>query len=289
MAVRYSTLRSFREEVNRELSDLYSQRELKFIVDDLAVNVLNYSDSDLMLRSDQLLSKDELVTLNNCIDRLKKKEPLQYITSAVEFFGLELKVDARALIPRPETEELVKWVLDENDTSSEVVFDVCAGSGCIALAIKSNLQNSDVVAIELSSEAIELIDENRSKTNLDIGILQADVLKEGSFSGYEDESIDIIVSNPPYVLESDKGQMTDQVLDFEPHMALFVDDSDPLVFYSAIGLQAYRLLKKRGKLYFEVHELLAEEVAKLLDQIGFVNIEVRKDLQGKQRMVRGIR
>lgn len=289
MAVRYSTLRSFREEVNRELSDLYSQRELKFIVDDLVVNVLNYSDSDLILRSDQLLSKDELVTLNNCIDRLKKKEPLQYITSAVEFFGLELKVDARALIPRPETEELVKWVLDENDTSSEVVFDVCAGSGCIALAIKSNLQNSDVVAIELSSEAIELIDENRSKTNLDIGILQADVLKEGSFSGYEDESIDIIVSNPPYVLESDKGQMTDQVLDFEPHMALFVDDSDPLVFYSAIGLQAYRLLKKRGKLYFEVHELLAEEVAKLLDQIGFVNIEVRKDLQGKQRMVRGIR
>ena len=289
MAVGYSTLRSFREEVNRELSDLYSQREIKFIVDDLASNVLNFSSSDLILKSDQVLSEDEIVTLNNCIDRLKKKEPLQYVTSAVEFFGLHLKADSRALIPRPETEELVKWVLDENDASSVVVFDVCAGSGCIALAIKSNFQNSEVVAIELSTEAIDLIAENRSKTNLDIGILQADVLKEGSFSGYKDESIDIIVSNPPYVLESDKGQMTDQVLDFEPHMALFVDDSDPLVFYSAIGLQAYRLLKKGGKLYFEVHELLAQEVAKLLDQIGFVNIEVRKDLQGKQRMVRGIR
>ena len=289
MAVGYSTLRSFREEVNRELSDLYSQREIKFIVDDLAVNVLNYNCSDLVLKSDQMLSEDEIVTLNNCLDRLKKKEPLQYITSAVEFFGLHLKADSRALIPRPETEELVKWVLDENDSFTEVVFDVCAGSGCIALAIKSNLQNSDVVAIELSSEAIELIAENRSKTNLDIGILQADVLKEGSFSGYKDESIDIIVSNPPYVLESDKGQMTDQVLDFEPHMALFVDDLDPLIFYRAIGLQAHRLLKKGGKIYFEVHELLAEEVAKLLEQIGFVNIEVRKDLQRKQRMVRGIR
>lgn len=289
MAVGYSTLRSFREEVNRELSDLYSHREIKFIVDDLAVNVLNYNGSDLILKSDQMLSENEIVTLNKCIDRLKKKEPLQYITSAVEFFGLHLKADSRALIPRPETEELVKWVLDENDISSVVVFDVCAGSGCIALAIKSNLQNSEVVAIELSTEAIDLIAENRSKTNLDIGILQADVLKEGSFSGYKDESIDIIVSNPPYVLESDKGQMTDQVLDFEPHMALFVDDSDPLIFYRAIGFQAYRLLKKGGKIYFEVHELLAEEVAKLLEQIGFVNIEVRKDLQGKQRMVRGIR
>jgi release factor glutamine methyltransferase len=289
MAVSYSTLRSFREEVYRELSDLYLQREIKFIVDDLASNVLNYSSSDLILKSDQVLSEDEIVTLNNCIDRLKNKEPLQYITSAVEFFGLHLKADSRALIPRPETEELVKWVLDENDASPQVVLDVCAGSGCIALAIKSNLRNSEVVAIELSSEAIELIAENQSKTNLDIGILQADVLQEGSFSSYKDESIDIIVSNPPYVLESDKGQMTHQVLDFEPHMALFVDDSDPLIFYRAIGLQAYRLLKKGGKIYFEVHELLAEEVAKLLEQIGFVNIEVRKDLQGKQRMVRGIR
>ena len=167
------------------------------------------------------------------------------------------------------------------------ILDVCAGSGCIALALQSVFSQHETVALELSDDALALIDENCVKTGLNLTIQKFDALSPEMWGQFGSESIGLIVSNPPYVLESDKGQMHENVLAFEPHMALFVSDDDPLLFYRQIGENGMRVLKKDGWVYFEIHESLGQEMIQLLEGIGFVNIELRKDLQGKSRMIRG--
>jgi release factor glutamine methyltransferase len=190
------------------------------------------------------------------------------------------------LIPRPETEELVNWISSHyNALNGMRVLDLCTGSGCIALALKNMNPSWDMVGIDLSSEAIDLSNENAKSLGLTVEFNVGDALNEESLGHFENESFDCIVSNPPYIPESDRVQMEKNVLQHEPEMALFVSDQDPLIFYRAIGFSAMKLVKPSGMVFYEIHENLGKKTMELMREIGFVNIELRKDLQGKNRML----
>lgn len=270
-----------------KLSSHFSENEINLMVKYLSIKRLGLSNADYLSSNNILLSESDLLYFNFALKRLLKNEPFQYILGDVEFYGLELNCDARALIPRPETEELVDWVLESVDRKDSLkVLDLCSGSGCIALGLKSKLPNAEVIAAELSVDAITLIEENSLKTNLNIVPLKMDVLNEDDYSKFETESFDCWISNPPYIPNHEKSLMENNVLDYEPHLALFVDDKEPLVFYHAIAEQAKDYLKPGGYLFFEINENYSEEMKSILKDLGFLNIELRKDLQGKARMMR---
>lgn len=270
-----------------KLSSLFSENEINLMVKYLSIKRLGMSNSDYLSSSNILLSESDLLYFNFALKRLLKNEPFQYILGDVEFYGLELNCDARALIPRPETEELVDWVIESLDRNKPLkIIDLCSGSGCIALGMKSKLSNAEVIAAELSKDAIALIEENSLKTNLSIIPIKMDVLNDDDYSNFEKKSFDCWISNPPYIPNKEKALMEQNVLEFEPHLALFVDDNDPLVFYQSIARQAKKYLKPGGLLFFEINENYSEEMKDMLFNIGFLNIELRKDLQGKARMMR---
>lgn len=284
MFVTQNNLSGLKKYFSERLGDLYSESELKQIIKLFVIKRLSISDVDYML-GDVLFSESDLLYFRSAVKRLEKNEPLQHVLGTVLFCDLELKSDHRALIPRPETEELVYWMEESHrqEKPSRIV-DLCAGSGCIALGLKSIFRDANVTAVELSKEAIQLIKENQLLTGLEIDILEKDVLSN-DWEGLE--NTDLFVSNPPYIPMKDQVEMHPNVLEFEPHMALFVENEDPLLFYREIGHKAYELLANGGWMYFEIHENLGAEVIELMERIGFVNIELRKDLQEKDRMVRG--
>jgi release factor glutamine methyltransferase len=232
-------------------------------------------------------SESDLLYFREVRNRLLANEPIQYILGTSHFYGIDLISDKRGLIPRPETEELVDWIVNSHEKPSRIA-DICSGSGCIALALKKAFPNSNVLALEISDEALELIAENSNRTRLEIEYVKGDAL-DVSDTVQLIEKVDILVSNPPYVLESDKGQMQPNVLEFEPHLALFVPDNDPLLFYRSIAQIAQAALNVGGALYFEIHENYADHVIELMELHGFVNIELRKDLQGKPRMLKCVK
>lgn len=254
---------------------------------------LELTDTEFMLNrgvsgAEVRFSESDLLYFRSVVKRLQANEPFQYIHGKTEFYGLELLCDKRALIPRPETEELVDWILENLNPKKELnVVDICSGSGCIALALKSALENAHVEAWELSDEALELIEENKALTGLNITSIKMDALSNSYPASAE--SVDIIVSNPPYIPNAERSRMHANVLDFEPEMALFVDDANPSIFYESIASASFNLLIPYGWLYFEIHEDFETEMAQLFENHGFVNIELRKDLQGRSRMMRGQR
>lgn len=284
MFVQGNRLNDIRRYFKKELSEKYSDSELKLILKTLYNKRFNGSDADYILAMGMRLSESDLLFFHNALKRLRADEPFQYVIGETEFYGLILKSDKRALIPRPETEELVDWILT-SEHAKDSIIDLCSGSGCIALALKSNLPESDVVAVEYSSSAIELIRENCELTGLELQLVEADIL-EGNNYRYLETKVDVIVSNPPYIPVLDKKLMERNVLDFEPEMALFVDDEDPLIFYRSIIEESPTLLRPGGWIYFEIHENLADGVRELFADHPFVNIELRKDLQGRDRMMR---
>lgn len=288
MFLQQNTLDGLRSYFNRSLSDQFSESEIKLMFKAFVMKRMEMSDTDFMLARDLRFSESDLLYFRSVVKRLQANEPFQYIHGRTEFYGLELICDERALIPRPETEELVDWILESADKSQKSsVIDICSGSGCIALALKSILMNANVEAWELSEDALELIKENEELTELSIQSLKMDALQEGYPK--PDKSVHVIVSNPPYIPNADRSRMHENVLDFEPEMALFVDDQDPFIFYNAIAKEASRLLVDKGWLYFEIHEDFGTEMIECLKVHGFVNIELRKDLQGRSRMIRGQR
>ena len=286
MFVQNNSIRSAKAYMQDRLKEQFSASELRQIVRESICHRLNLSPSDYMLSDDQLLSESDLLFLRSIVKRLLNNEPFQYIIGSTQFCDLVIKTDARALIPRPETEELVNWISSHfNATQRLKVLDLCTGSGCIALALKHINPAWDVVGIDLSSQAIDLSNENAKNIDLQVDFRVGDVLKGECLAQFENESIDCIVSNPPYIPESDRAQMEKNVLQHEPEMALFVSDQDPLIFYRAIGFSAMKLLKPLGMVFFEIHENLGGKTTELMREIGFVNIELRKDLQGKNRML----
>ena len=285
MFVQENTWNGIQAYFKSELGNKFSSRELKLILKTLYCKRFLITETDYLLIKDERLSESDLLYFHGSLKRMRSNEPFQYVVGETEFYGLNLKCDPRALIPRPETEELVDWIVSSNH-EKKVFVDLCSGSGCIALGLKSALPQSKIYAVEYSSGAVELIKDNIKETELEINVIEADVLKNFFYDTIE-AKVDIIVSNPPYIPLKDKVQMESNVLDFEPEMALFVENDDPLIFYREIIKNGKRILSSNGWIYFEIHEDLAADVIELFEKEDFVNIELRKDLQGKDRMVRG--
>ena len=285
MFIQENTWDGIRAYFSKELGDKFSSRELKLILKVLYCKRFSITDTDYLLVNNERLSESDLLFFHGALKRMRSNEPFQYLIGETEFYGLMLKCDKRALIPRPETEELVDWIASSIHGKS-VIADLCSGSGCIALALKSVLNQSKVYAVEFSTDAIALIHDNIKQSALEVEVVEADVLKGRVYDEFV-EKLDVIVSNPPYIPLKDKVQMESNVLDFEPEMALFVENNDPLVFYREIIKKGKQILNSEGWIYFEIHEDLASEVIALFEKENFVNIELRKDLQGKDRMVRG--
>lgn len=287
MFVQTNTIQAVKSYFKERLQDHFSENELKFMFKEAVMARLNLTASEYVLSDSNLLSESDLLFFRSVVKRLLSNEPFQYIIGKTVFFGLEIATDSRALIPRPETEELVDWITQEFPKNSTLlVADVCTGSGCIALALKSYFSNATVFATDISQEALQLTKENAKQLNLSVTTVLSDAKTPDSAVSSQLQYSDIWVSNPPYIPMKDKSQMLENVLTFEPHLALFVADEDPLIFYREIGKNALLNLKSGGKLFFEIHEDLSAETADLLKGIGFVNIEMRKDLQGKMRMIK---
>jgi len=232
---------------------------------------------------------DRHESLFQILEELNTGKPLQYVIGETEFYGLNFKVNPSVLIPRPETEELVDWILSELRISKRAlkgirIIDIGTGSGCIPIAIKKNIPEALLYAVDISYEALFISRKNAVLNQTSIHFIQDDILKPARTS-LDDEKFQIIVSNPPYVMETEKQQMLSNVLDYEPHLALFVPNNDPLIFYMAIADFAIKHLDANGFLYLEINENLGNETITLLKEKGFKNIELRQDLRGKDRMI----
>lgn len=285
MFVQTNSIQAVKAYFKERLHHQFSESELKAMLKVAICERLKLSSADYLLCDSNLLSESDLLYFRSIVKRLKTNEPFQYILGKTEFYGLEIKCDYRALIPRPETEELVEWVM-EVAASENTLIDFCTGSGCIALALKNELPSATVLATDYSDKALSLSKENASALKLDVEFILHDALSDQLPSTLTEQSIDIIVSNPPYIPELDKQEMQANVLDYEPHMALFVENENALIFYKTIARQAAKLLTENGLLFFEIHERLANETKEAIEALGFADVEIRKDLQGKDRMIK---
>ena len=227
-----------------------------------------------------------IVTFNEYCGRLKKNEPVQYIIGNAYFYGENFIVDENVLIPRPETEELVQWVLEEMNERNYNILDIATGSGCIAISIKNDYNIANVEALDISEKALEVSLKNNLLVNNNVKFHKADALNLVNDKYFKKKKWDIIVSNPPYVKENEKTEIKQNVLDFEPHLALFVEDCDPLIFYRKIMSYAVTNLTDGGKLYFEINQYLKNEMESLALDYGFKQVEFKKDFRGNWRMMR---
>ena len=256
----------------------------------LVVNEISaLSKAQIKAFPEKEITVEQVESLNKILTRLQTGEPVQYILGHTEFYGLPFNVNISVLIPRPETEELVEWVLTSVGSCQLAVsniLDIGTGSGCIAISLKKNLQNTLVSAIDISTGALETAKQNADLNKVKVDFIQDDIL---NFKLEIDSKFNIIVSNPPYVTLYDKTQMHTNVTDFEPHSALFVPEDDPLIFYKAIADFALNHLTEKGLLFLEINESLGKETVELLESKGFKNVELRKDMSGRDRMVRANR
>lgn len=250
----------------------------------------NISRLDIALNRKISITKEEQQPIFDALEALKKEQPIQYILGETEFFGLPFKVNENTLIPRPETEELVQLIIDskKNKASTQLsILDIGTGSGCIAIALAKNLNNAQLYALDVSEKAIEKAKENATLNNVDINFLEGSILKDDDCDTlFKNLEFNIIVSNPPYVRNLEKVEIQNNVLNNEPHLALFVEDNDPLIFYRAITKFAKNKLKQNGQLFFEINEYLGEETEDLVESFGFKNVEILKDIFNKNRMLK---
>lgn len=240
---------------------------------------------DLALQPDLKVSAVELERWNLVLAQLKTQQPIQYILGQTFFCDLLFKVNEHTLIPRPETEELVYWILDEINNQNKfnsIIVDIGTGTGCIPISLKKNLPESNVFAIDISKEALKIAQENAKMNEVEVHFMQKNILETSDLQ----HQFDIIISNPPYVRQLEKEEMNTNVLAFEPHLALFVSDEDPLIFYRKIAELAIKHLKPGGMLFFEINQYLGKETVELLLNLGFKSIELRKDMYGNDRMVK---
>jgi release factor glutamine methyltransferase len=271
--------------IRKELKDHYPPGETEGLIRFLFAIWKRYQTTDFLLRKGEELSAADRSYLTTVVDRLKKHEPIQYILGETEFFGLPFHVTPDVLIPRPETEELVQWVLESNVIPDPVIMDACTGSGCIAISVKKHLPAATVTGFDISARALEVARENAQLNQVETNFIQTDLLKPSLPEFLK--SLDLIVSNPPYVTEQEKKKMQENVTRFEPHSALFVPDHDPLKFYRALISFGEQHLKNGGKQFWEINESYGSECFELMKEHGYVNIHLRRDINGKDRMISG--
>ena|SRR6056297_1217169 len=271
--------------MRQELSGEYPVRELEALIHYAFKEILGYNRIDLMMRSEDELLPGVFDHFQEVTERLKDHEPIQYIFGHTAFYGLDLIVNSNVLIPRPETEELVHWVLSEQKNRKLArALDIGTGSGCIALALKKHLREAEITGVDVSQSVVEQAIENARHNRLNVNFELRNILNQPADLG----SFDLIVSNPPYVTREQMGGMMPNVLNYEPHLALFVEDNDPLKYYKAIGHFCQKALSSDGALYLEVNEDLATDTAHLLETFNFTSTSIKKDLNGKFRMVKAM-
>jgi len=269
--------------IRNELKDLYSKNETEGLIRYIFEYIKDYSVSDMIIHDRDVLTEKERAKVKSIVSELKTNKPIQYILKETEFYGLPFKVNADVLIPRPETEELVDWIVKENIDFKGSVLDVGTGSGCIAVSLKKNLKNSDVYGIDISEKALIVAQSNALLNNVNVSFFKKDVLNIYDYESLP--KLDIIVSNPPYVTDKEKIQMKDNVLKYEPFNALFVPNDDPLKFYRALAELGEKKLKDKGKIFWEINENYGENCVQLLKDHNFYHIQLRKDICGKDRMI----
>ncbi len=272
-------------DIYNQITHLYDAREAKSIVHYLLSEGYQIEKRHIIANSIINLTSEESHRLNNDVEKLIQQVPVQYITGKAWFYGLSISVNPAVLIPRPETEELVDLICKENQNQSLKILDIGTGSGCIALALKKELMKAEVLALDKSIEALQVAQENASSNQLTIHFFQSDLF----VNTIPINDLDIIVSNPPYVCESEKKDMAMNVLHHEPEQALFVPDDDPLIFYRKILEVGQDMLKSGGKVYFEINEAFGEAVLALFQKFNYTQGAIKKDMQGKDRMAFAIR
>ena len=271
--------------IREQLSQLYPPNEVEGLIRLILEHITGLSKLQMHLHQTDLLPEPKIVQIEEILNRLIAHEPIQYILGETEFYGLKFAVSPAVLIPRPETEELVDWIIREESGRCHSLLDIGTGSGCIPVTINKNTHIDRVEGWDISQEALTLAQANATLHNSNVQFFHQDIFNPTGIT--ELSKWDLIVSNPPYVLREESGLMEKKVLDFEPHLALFVPDNDPLIFYKAITQFASSHLSLHGSLYFEINERMGDQTFDLLLQYGFDDILSRKDLQGKERMIRG--
>lgn len=269
--------------IRKELDGIYSREEIESLIFLIFEKIKGFSRTQFLLASEKEITPEEKLKIDQIIARLKRHEPIQYILGETAFYGLPFRTVPGTLIPRPETEELVHWIVQENQQTKPVIFDMGTGTGCIAVTLRKNIPDSTVWACDISPVCTEAARKNAALNDTKISVFEFNIL---NFSpAIEFPQFDVIVSNPPYVRESEKQRMQKNVLDYEPELALFVEDGDPLLFYRHIAEFAQIHLTSGGRLYFEINEAFGDECSEMLQEKGFSEVRLKKDLQQKDRML----
>ncbi|MBF4493583.1 peptide chain release factor N(5)-glutamine methyltransferase [Flavobacterium sp. JLP] len=278
-------IKQYRTHFIKELSPFYDAYEAESFFYLILEDKHKLRQIDLALNHELNFSESDFVVWNSLLNQLKKEVPIQYLLGKTNFYGLDFEVNEHVLIPRPETEELVEWIINENkkiDESKKIkILDIGTGSGCIAISLAKNLPNAEVYAIDVSKKAIETAKRNAVNNNVEVTFIFQDILITDELKC----QFDVIVSNPPYVRNLEKEEIKKNVLDYEPHLALFVEDNDALVFYKKIASLAQNNLLENGQLYFEINQYLGKEMIDLLGKMDFINIDLRKDIYDNDRMI----
>jgi len=286
------TVKEYKKVFSEVLKDIFLSTEIDTFFLFLAEEYLAFTRVDLVLKSDFIIDENTKNLFDSALERLKNQEPIQYILGKTEFFGLPFLVDKNTLIPRPETEELVAWIIDDvkilNKKSSNKIslLDIGTGSGCIPISIAKNIDFDTISAIDISKKALEVAIKNAEINQVSISFFEMDILKTNSLNSVSNIQFDVIVSNPPYVRELEKSAMNKNVLENEPHQALFVSDENPLIFYEKIADLALQHLSENGLLFLEINQYLGNQTVEMLTKKGFKNIELRKDIFGNDRMIK---
>ncbi len=280
---RNTTVAEIRKQIKQSLAGLYDENEIGNFTDLIFQHLLNYSKIELRLKGNEVISQHFIDKIAEIINRLRAFEPVQYILGETLFYDLPMMVSPDVLIPRPETEELVDWIIRENSGKALRILDIGTGSGCIALALAKNLPLAKVSGVDISEKALEIACKNAELNHTDAVFYRFDIVKQFADAR---EKFDILVSNPPYVRESEKKSMQPNVLKYEPHQALFVPDEDPLLFYGAIAELGNRILSSGGSIYCEINEALPGETAEVFRSRHYPVTEIRRDINGKPRMLK---
>lgn len=292
-------LKNYKTTLLQELSSLYDAQEIESFFYLILECFHNKKRIDLALDPDMEMDAMQLLRWESVLSELKNEKPIQYILGETEFYGLPFLVNENTLIPRPETEELVEWIIKstnyETQSTKLRILDIGTGSGCIAISLAKNIPNAEVSAIDVSEKALATAKKNAEINKVEVNFINVDILKindlvELPSSNFQlPTQFDIIVSNPPYVRNLEKAEIKPNVLEYEPHLALFVEDTDALLFYKKIAQLAQKNLSENGKLFFEINQYLGKETVELLEDLGFKNIELKKDIYGNDRMIRSMR
>ena len=279
------TIKHYRDYFIQELTPLYDVGEVESFFYLILEAKHQLHRVDLALQPDLAFSESELKIWSSILEQLKKEIPIQYILGVTHFYGLEFEVNSAVLIPRPETEELVDWIVQKskikNQKSTIKILDIGTGSGCIAITLAKNLSNAQVFALDVSEQALATAKTNAEKNQVQLSFIHQSILETEDLG----QQFDVIVSNPPYVRELEKLEIKKNVLENEPHLALFVEDNDALIFYRKIAQLAQKNLNSEGQLYFEINQYLGQEMLDLLREMGFKNSELRQDIYGNDRMI----